>query len=65
MSIVEIENEIKKLPVDKVNELVAWLGNYQAEIWEKRIAEDLGAGRLDSLLAEIDVEIEAGLAKPL
>ncbi len=65
MSIVEIETEIKKLPVEKVDELVDWLGNYHAEIWDKRIADDLDAGRLDSVLAEIDVEIEAGLAKPL
>jgi hypothetical protein len=65
MSIVEIENEIKKLPADKVNELVEWLGNYHAEMWETTIEDDLDSGRLDSLLAEIDVEIEAGLAKPL
>ncbi len=65
MSIVEIETEIKKLPAEKVSELVDWLGKYHAEIWEKRIAADLDAGRLDSVLAEIDVEIEAGLAQPL
>ena len=65
MSIVEIETAIKKLPVEKIDELVEWLGKYHAEIWEKRIADDLDAGRLDSLLAEIDVEIGAGLAKPL
>jgi hypothetical protein len=65
MSIVEIETAIKKLPVEKVDELFEWLGKYHSEIWEKRIADDLDAGRLDSLLAEIDVQIEAGLAKPL
>jgi hypothetical protein len=65
MSIVEIETAIKKLPVEKVDELFDWLGKYHAEIWEKRIADDLDAGRLDSLLAEVDVEIEAGLAQPL
>jgi hypothetical protein len=65
MSIVEIETEIKKLPVEEVDKLFDWLGAYHAEIWEKRIADDLDAGRLDSLLAEVDVEIEAGLAKPL
>jgi hypothetical protein len=65
MSIVEIENAIKKLPAEKVDELVEWLGKYQAEIWEKRIAEDLDSGKLDSLLAEVDVEIDAGFAKRL
>lgn len=64
-SIVEIENEIKRLPADKVDELLDWLGKYQAELWEKRIADDLDSGRFDSLLGEIDAEIEVGLAKPL
>ncbi len=65
MSIVEIENEIRKLSAEKVDELVDWLEKYRAEIWEKRIADDLDSGRLDSLLAEVDVEIDAGFAKPL
>jgi hypothetical protein len=65
MSIVEIATEIKKLPAEKVSELVDWLGKYHAEIWEKRIAEDLESGRLDSLMDEIDEEIAAGFAKPL
>jgi len=65
MSIVEIENEIKKLPIEKVDKLLEWIGKYHAEIWEKRITDDFNSGRLDSLLAEIDVEIEAGFAKPL
>ena len=65
MSIVEIENAIRQLPPEKVNELVEWLADYHAELWDKQIAEDLDAGRFDSLLDEIDAEIGAGLAKPL
>ena len=33
--------------------------------WDKQIEDDLDAGRLDALLAEIDAEYEAGLARPL
>jgi hypothetical protein len=65
MSIVEIENEIKELPVEKVDELIKWLKEYHSDLWEKQIADDLAAGRLDPLLAEVDDEIEAGLAQPL
>jgi len=65
MSIVEIENEIKELPVEKVDELIKWLEEYYSDLWEKQIADDLAAGRLDPLLAEVDDEIEAGLAQPL
>ena len=32
MSIVEIENEIKKLPAEKVGELVDWLANYHSDL---------------------------------
>ena len=65
MSIVEIENAIKKLPADKVGELVEWLQNYYAEVWDKRIADDLQSGRFDPVLAEVDRQIDAGLAEPL
>ena len=33
--------------------------------WDKQIENDLDSGRLDWLLAEIDDEYEAGLARPL
>ena len=65
MSIAEIENEIKKRPPAEVSDLMAWLRRYHAELWDRQIEEDLASGRLDSLLSEVDVEIEAGLAKPL
>ncbi len=65
MSIKEIETAITQLSADKVRELMSWLERYHAQIWDKQIADDLEAGRLDSLLAEVDKEYEAGLAKPL
>ena len=65
MSIIEIENAIKKLPPEKVNELMDWFAEYHSETWERQIAEDLEAGRLDSILDEVEAEIGAGLAKPL
>lgn len=65
ISITEIENEIKKLPLEKVDELITWFSNYHAEIWDRRIEDDLRSGRLDDLLTEVDQEIDAGLAEPL
>ncbi|MGI8642146.1 MAG: hypothetical protein ACR2MG_19625 [Pyrinomonadaceae bacterium] len=65
MSIKEIETAITQLPAKEVSELMSWLERYHAQIWDKQIANDLEAGRLDSLLAEVDKEYEAGLAKPL
>lgn len=65
MSITEIEMAITELPVDQVSKLMAWLEEFHARIWDKQIAADLDSGRLDSLLAEVDEEYAAGLAKPL
>jgi len=65
MSVKEIEAAIVQLPVKDVTELVAWLAEHHAEVWDKQIEYDLDAGRLDALLAEVDQEYKAGLAKPL
>ena len=65
MSITEIEAAIVNLPSAEIDKLMTWLEEYHAKMWDKQIADDLDAGRLDSLLDEVNVEIEAGLATPL
>lgn len=65
MSIQEIEIAITKLPTKRIIELSAWLEEYQASRWDQQIEDDLASGHLDSLLAEVDAEYEAGLAQPL
>ena len=44
---------------------MSWLEDYHAQVWDKWIEEDLEAGRLDALLAEVDEAYEAGLSQPL
>lgn len=65
MSVKEIEAAIVQLPVQDVTALMSWLAEHHAEIWDQQIGNDLDSGRLDALLAEVDQEYEAGLAKPL
>jgi hypothetical protein len=65
MGVKQIERAITQLPAKELAELVTWLEDYHAQVWDKRIEEDLEAGRLDALLAEVDEEYEAGLAEPL
>lgn len=65
MSIQEIEAAIARLPAKEVAELMAWLTEYHARLWDQQIEEDLERGRLDSLLGEVDKEYEAGLIRPL
>jgi hypothetical protein len=65
MSIKEIEAAIAQLPAQEVQELMTWLEEFHAQMWDQQIEEDLQAGRLDGLLSEVDQEYEAGLAQPL
>lgn len=65
MGIEQIERAITQLPAKELAELVSWLKDYHAQVWDERIEEDLEAGRLDALLTKVDEEYEAGLTQPL
>lgn len=65
MSVTEIEAAITELSTNDFAELSEWFLAYQEKLWDKQMEDDLEAGRLDTLLAEVDAEYEAGLSKPL
>jgi hypothetical protein len=65
MSVTEIEAAITRLSRQELTELIDWISEYHAQIWDQKIEQDLEEGRLDALLAEVDREYEAGLARPL
>ncbi|HEX6289452.1 MAG TPA: hypothetical protein VFZ66_09695 [Herpetosiphonaceae bacterium] len=65
MTVKEIETAITQLSAKDLAELMAWLAEYHAQVWDKQIEEALEAGRLDTLLAEVDREYQGGLARPL
>jgi len=65
MSVTEIQSAITQLSAKEVAELMAWLQNYHDQVWDRQIEDDLEAGRLDKLLAEVDEEHRAGLPRPL
>ena len=59
MSLQEIENAITELPPGDVGELMSWLADFHAQVWDRQIESDLESGRLDALLEEVDREYEA------
>jgi hypothetical protein len=65
MSIRAIEVAITQLAPHDLAQLTAWLVEYHAKVWDQKIEADLDAGRLDAVLADVDREYEAGLARPL
>lgn len=65
MSVEEIEAAIARLPAEELAELMTWLEDFRAQLWDEQIERDLEAGRLDGLLAEVDREYESGSTRPL
>jgi hypothetical protein len=65
MSVQELEAAIAKLSPHEFAELMAWLVEHHAKAWDQQIEADLDAGRLNAVLAEVERECEAGLARPL
>ena len=65
MSVQEIEEAIRQLPASDLADLIAWLEEFKADLWDKQIEEDVRAGRLDALAARADEEFEAGRCRPL
>jgi hypothetical protein len=65
MSISEIESAIAKLPPSEVAKLAEWFYEFQAQVWDKQIAEDVQSGRLDSLIEQAEQEFKTGQCKPL
>ena len=65
MSVQDVETAITQLSPQELAELMAWLEEYHEQIWDRQIEDDLEKGRLNTLLAEVDKEYEAGLGRPL
>jgi hypothetical protein len=65
MCIAEIEAAISKLQLPEYEALLKWMEDDYHRRWDEQIESDLAAGKLDRVLAEVDAEIAAGLAKPL
>jgi hypothetical protein len=64
-SVEEIEAEIAKLKPAEVRQVVRWLAEYGAELWDKQIEEDAVAGKLDRFIEEALDEQRQGRTRPL
>ena len=45
----KIEKEIKELPPQELSEFRAWFEKFDADQWDKKFADDVKSGKLDSL----------------
>ena len=65
MDVQEIENAITQLPRAQVAELATWLEQFHARLWDAQLEEDVGTGRLDSLLDETAGDLDSGRCESL
>jgi len=65
MSVKEIEKAIAQLSPAEIAELTDWFAEFQADAWDKQIADDSAAGKLSSLIDQANRDFDAGRCKPL
>ena len=63
-TVQEIEAAIEKLPRDDFLQLSEWVISRFEDEWDRQIAEDVQAGRLDHLAQEALAEYRAGHTMP-
>ena len=55
-----IEEAIRTLPRETLNEFDVWYTNFIAGVWDEQFEEDVKAGKLDKLAAEAVKDFKAG-----
>ena len=59
-TVEEIEAAIRQLSPDEMAAFRAWYAEFDAAAWDRQIAEDEAAGRLDWLIEEALDDLDAG-----
>ena len=61
-TVKEIESAITQLDPKEVQAVADWLQEYRDELWDKQIAKDAKAGKLNSLIKKAKAGHRAGKA---
>jgi len=65
MSLQQLEAAVAQLPPADLDAFSRWFEEYLADAWDRRIEEDVAAGRLDAAGRRADADFEAGRCTPL
>ena len=63
--IEHIEQQIESLSAEELAVFRRWFAAFDADAWDRQIAEDAAAGKLDSVIAEARADYNAGKAREL
>ncbi len=64
-SVQEIETAVSALPPTQFAEFLQWLEEFQADAWDRQMAEDAKTGRLDSLITRAKQQVDGGQYRQL
>jgi len=65
MSLQQLEAAVSELPPSDLDRFTHWFEEFAADAWDRRIEEDIIAGRLDAAGKRADADFEAGRCTPL
>jgi hypothetical protein len=63
---LEVQSAIEQLPESEIRDLAKWLQEYLEHKWDRQIATDFAAGKLDRLVtkAESDISFQRSPSDP-
>jgi hypothetical protein len=59
-TVKEIVGAIRKLPPSELEAFRAWFAEFDAELWDREMEADVGAGRLDHLAEQALRDLREG-----
>ncbi|MGO9483531.1 MAG: hypothetical protein ACLPX9_02945 [Rhodomicrobium sp.] len=65
MTVKELEKAVAKLSPEELAEFRAWFQDYDMHEWDRQIARDAAAGKLDKFAEEAIADYKAGRVKEL
>ena len=66
MSLVEdLERTVRELNREQLTSFRRWFLEFDAEVWNHQLEEDIAAGRLDELGEEALADLREGRTRPL
>jgi len=65
LSLQELDSAVSQLPADELSAFERWVEEDVEDAGDRRLEEDIKAGRLDGAGRRADADFEAGRCKPL
>src|SRR5207237_2583265 len=65
VSLPEIKTAIEQLSYEERAELAAWLHGWNDDEWDEQMKHDIGSGKIDDVLHEVEEDIKSGRTRQM